>query len=240
MVINADDFGALEKVNAAIDKHLKDGLINSATIIANGRAVKEAVEISKKYPQASFGIHLNISEGKPTSQQADLKPILDAEGNFLKDFRAVPLTKSLKKAIVKEWMAQIDYLRNLGVKLSHADSHHHTHTLPNLLWVVRKVTRESGIVNWRRSRTLYKLSEENKWKVFLKKQYNGLLSTYAKTKGTTHFTDVFAMKEYLEDGIPDRVEVMCHPGLSSSEPEDKLLRRIVTHPKVILKNYWQL
>lgn len=241
VIVNADDFGAMEKVNVAIDNHLTEGLISSATIIANGKCVKEAVEISKKHRQASFGVHLNLSEGKPTSNHPDLAPILTPEGNFKQDFRGVPLTKILKKAIVQEWLAQITYLRGLGVVISHADSHHHVHTRPNLLWVVKKVAKESGIKIWRRSRTMYSPDEEVRIKTFLKKQYNVMLgSGYANTIGTEHFADANAILHYVNDGQPTTVEVMCHPGLSSSGPEDELLRKLAAHPKIILKNYRQL
>lgn len=241
LIINADDFGAMEKVNVAIDDHLSNGVISSATIIANGNHVEQAVEISKKHKQASFGIHLNLSEGKPTSDHPDLLPILTPDGNFKQDFRGIPLTKPLKKAIVQEWLAQIAYLRGLGLEISHADSHHHVHTRPNLLWVVRKVAKESGINTWRRSRTLYTAESEVRMKTFLKKQYNVMLGAgYAKTKGTEHFADVFAMMHYVNDGQPDTVEVMCHPGLSASGPEDEMLKILVKHPKIILKNYRQI
>jgi len=241
LIINADDFGAMEKVNMAIDSHLTAGLISSATIIANGKFVREAVELSKKHKQASFGVHLNLSEGKPTSTHPDLAPILTPEGSFKQDFRGVPLTKALKKAIVQEWLAQISFLRGLGVQISHADSHHHVHTRPNLLWVVRKVAKESGIKTWRRSRTMYSPDEEVRIKTFLKKQYNVMLgSGYANTVGTEHFADTKAMLYYVNDGHPTTVEVMCHPGLSSSAPEDELLQKLVKHPKIILKNYSQI
>lgn len=241
LIINADDFGAMQKVNTAIDSHLSAGLISSATIIANGKCVEEAVELSKKHKQASFGVHLNLSEGSPTSNHPDLQPILTEDGNFKQDFRGVPLTKILKKAIVQEWLAQITYLRGLGLEISHADSHHHVHTRSNLLWVVRKVAKESGIKTWRRSRTMYTAEQEVRIKTFLKRQYNVMLGTaYANTIGTEHFADVDSMLYYVNDGKPTTVEVMCHPGLSTSGPEDELLKKLVKHPKIILKNYSQI
>jgi predicted glycoside hydrolase/deacetylase ChbG (UPF0249 family) len=241
VIINADDFGAMEKVNVAIDAHLSEGVISSASIIANGKYVEQAIAISKKHKQASFGIHLNLSEGKPMSDHADLAPLLDNEGNFKADFRGVPLTKLVKKAIVQEWLAQIAFLRGFGLEISHADSHHHVHTRPNLLWVVKKVAQESGIKHWRRSRTLYTADKDERLKTFLKKQYNVMLgAAFANTKGTTHFTDIHAMLHYVNDGQPDTVEVMCHPGLSNSAQEDELLKKLVKHPKIILKNYRQI
>lgn len=241
IIINADDFGAMEKVNRAVDELLTQKILTSASILANGRFVDEAIAIAQQHKQASFGVHLNLSEGTPIlKDNPDLSPILNANGEFEGNFRAVPLTKKLKKAIVREWIAQINLLREKGLQLSHADSHHHIHTRPNLLWVIKKVARETGIQKWRRSKNLYAKKEENRMKTFFKKRYNTLLQAYAHTHGTKNFTDAWGLQEYLNDGWPELTEVMCHPGLSTSAEETELIKHIAQHPKVILKNYWQV
>ena len=62
VIINADDFGVNATVNTEIERCIREGLITSTTIMAAGDGFEEAIEISKLYPQISFGVHLTLDE----------------------------------------------------------------------------------------------------------------------------------------------------------------------------------
>jgi len=82
IVINADDFGLCSGVNRAVAQAHTDGVLTSATIMANMPAAAEAVEIARKLPGLGIGVHLNLTEGWPLSQAADIRPILNADGKL--------------------------------------------------------------------------------------------------------------------------------------------------------------
>ena len=59
-IINADDFGLSPGVNEGIIKAHQDGILTSATILANMPAFEDAVQLAKSYPSLGVGLHLNI------------------------------------------------------------------------------------------------------------------------------------------------------------------------------------
>ena len=60
LIINADDFGASTGVNRAIvDCHMK-GVLTSTSLMVYGRAVREAVELSRQNQRLSVGLHWDV------------------------------------------------------------------------------------------------------------------------------------------------------------------------------------
>lgn len=133
VIINADDLGLNPIVNNTIDEALSNGFITSSTILANSNYLEDVKRIILKHPNASFGIHLNLTEGKSLTQSSIFTKfgIIDESGCFVKkqSLKVCPnADKELKEAIKKEWMAQVDLLLKSGINLSHADGHHHCHS----------------------------------------------------------------------------------------------------------------
>jgi predicted glycoside hydrolase/deacetylase ChbG (UPF0249 family) len=65
LIINADDLGISPVVNDEIFDHINRGFVSSATILGNGPAVADATHQIARFPQASFGVHLNATEFAP-------------------------------------------------------------------------------------------------------------------------------------------------------------------------------
>ena len=129
LIINADDLGRTPEANEAIFALMDQGLVTSATIMANSPFVEKALADLSHFPHYSFGIHLNVTEFTPLSSQAALGSLLDQEGNFsLKKFRQAVLHRHLQQAILKEWSSQVRKLQSYGLAISHIDSHHGVHT----------------------------------------------------------------------------------------------------------------
>ncbi len=82
LIINADDLGRSPEANRAIFDLMDQGLVTSATVMANGPYVNEVVPRLVHYPRCSFGVHLNITEFKPLTLNPCLDRLLDQEGNF--------------------------------------------------------------------------------------------------------------------------------------------------------------
>lgn len=150
VIVNADDFGINKTVTLETIRLLKEGRISSATIMANGNDLEEVRRVVKDFPNASFGIHLCLSEYGSLTKSPVLQKygVIDGEGVFVK--RAIynlrSFTDELFDAIEAELSAQIEKVLCLDIPLSHADSHHLVHTnIPQLYECFTKVFEQYGI-----------------------------------------------------------------------------------------------
>ena len=64
LVINADDFGYCDQRNRGIVESFQNGVVSSASLLANADRALEAVQLSEEYG-IPLGLHLNLTEGRP-------------------------------------------------------------------------------------------------------------------------------------------------------------------------------
>ena len=148
-ILNADDFGMSEAFNRAVLEGYQAGILKSASLVANGEAFEEAHKtIIPACPDLGVGIHLNIIEGK--SLCLNLDKLTDENGNFNNSFGQL-LLKSLNhkdntfmEQVEKEFRAQIEEVLKV-TKVTHIDSHVHTHSIPRIFELVCSLAKEYGI-----------------------------------------------------------------------------------------------
>jgi hopanoid biosynthesis associated protein HpnK len=154
MIINADDFGLCEGVNKAVAEAHNNGVLTSATIMANMPGLDEAVEIAKKTPRLGVGVHLNLTEGKPISSDRQVEALVGDDGEFKYSAYTLAakyfLDRRLRKAIEIELAAQIEAVIGKGVKPTHLDSHKHFHCFGPIYKIVCSLAQRFGIraVRW--------------------------------------------------------------------------------------------
>jgi predicted glycoside hydrolase/deacetylase ChbG (UPF0249 family) len=154
IIINADDFGLSEGINRAVEQAHTDGVLTSATIMPNMPAADQAVDIAKKLPTLGIGVHLNLMEARPLSQDKCVAVLLDDEGAFafapgklaLKSL----LSKEVRAAIEAELAAQIEWVIDKDIKPTHLDSHKHIHAFPVIFPIVCSLARSFNIdaIRW--------------------------------------------------------------------------------------------
>ena len=156
VLVNADDLGLNPKVNEAIFNMMADGIITSASILANAPYVEEACARLESFPYCSFGVHLNVTEFNPLVPADGLDSILNDQGEFTKEgVRQAKIGNGLAEGIFREYCAQIERLQELGVKLSHIDSHHYVHTIPRVFPILKKVQKLFQVRRVRITRNVY-------------------------------------------------------------------------------------
>ena len=156
LIVNADDLGINPEVNQATFELIEQGKVTSSTIIANGPCVEEACEQIIRFPDCSFGVHLNVTEFKPLSGSEKLAPLLDDDGRLIMGrVREIPINSPLAEGIFEEFCAQIDRLMFLGVKLSHLDSHNYVLSMTKMFPILKKVQKKYQIRKVRISRNIY-------------------------------------------------------------------------------------
>lgn len=232
LIINADDLGGSEEINEAIFSLIAEEHITSATIMANGPAMEDAVLRASNHPSTSFGVHLNVTDFTPLCDDPELEPLLDDRGEFTERIFDIRwLGSRLAAAIQREWSAQIECVRQKGVSVSHLDSHQHVHTLPALFPVLKRVQLRHGIQRVRNTKNIYSQSNppHSRFLLMGKKVWTTAIRHIGHTKTTEGFCDFATFHEMAAEGLPcnlNTVEVMVHPGATDTDfiREIQLLR----------------
>ena len=229
VIIHADDFGETVEITEGICRAITAGVVTSTSVMVNMPGTLEALRrVPQLAQQASFGVHLNLCEGRPLTPSASLT---DADGGFLRKrvlaARALAGRLSLAE-LESEVTAQISLLRDAGVRISHLDGHKHLHQLPIVCTAVANVLPKFGIERVRITRL-------GSWR--------GVRgpSTLAREIAARHAADIFArarlrspvrtvdLRELLAGmgferlagpRLPVPIEVCCHPGTIAAD-EDK-------------------
>ena len=228
IIVNADDLGRSEAVNEAIFEGMRCGVITSATMLANGPAIKTAAQSLRLFPKCSFGVHLNLTEFAPVCPESctDLASILDQNQCFNGNaIREVKIGLPMLRAIFREWCCQIESLTRLGLEPSHLDAHHHVHTIPQMLPVLAALRRRYKINKVRISRNLYDDFERPSRLLLAKKWlYNRALRTMG-FRTTRIFTDLVTYMKLCAVRPPQlrSAELMTHPGSLPRDEEASLL-----------------
>jgi chitin disaccharide deacetylase len=169
LIVNADDLGWTEGVNRGIAEAHQNGIVTSASLLANGAAFREAVELAKSLPNLGVGVHLNLSDGTPLAgPQTMSNLILNDRGEFacgpgrlLVKFAvsSPPMCRLALSDIEFEWKLQIRRVRDAGISPTHVDGHKHVHMLPGLFEIALGLAKENGIRAIRVSHESSKLRE---------------------------------------------------------------------------------
>jgi hopanoid biosynthesis associated protein HpnK len=147
LIVNADDFGLTSGVNRAISLANREGIVTSATVMANSRAFQEAVEVAKQQPGLHTGCHVVLIDGEPLSRNAST--LTNGSPGFrssLKKFAiAAVRNKFSAEEVQEEAEAQICRIQSTGLNVTHVDSHKHTHMFPNVLRPVLRAAKACGV-----------------------------------------------------------------------------------------------
>ena len=155
LIINADDFGLTAGVNRAIVEAHENGVVSSATLMANGRAFGQAVSLAQSTPGLGVGCHVVLVDGAPLLPQTQVHSLLDGSGNSAGDARfregiskfgaLAMLGRLAADEIEAEATAQIRKLQASGIPVTHLDSHKHTHLFPRVLRPLLQAAQRCGV-----------------------------------------------------------------------------------------------
>jgi hypothetical protein len=148
-ILNADDFGMSKAYNRAVLEGYQEGLLKSTSLVANGEAFDEAINsIIPQCPDLGVGIHLNIIEGTPICE--DLTELVNEKGEFCNSYIQLlvksynPKNTEFLPQVEREFRRQIEKILS-KTKVSHIDSHVHTHSIPKIFDIVCRLAKEYGI-----------------------------------------------------------------------------------------------
>ena len=149
LIVNADDFGLTPGVNRAIAEAHDNGIVTSTTLMANGGAFAEAVNLGNSLPRLSVGCHVVLVDGSPILPPDHVPSLVNDDGHFPAGFGTVAksaIRKKLNSAEIElEVSAQIGKLQKAGVNVTHVDSHKHMHMFPLICAAVIRAAKNCEI-----------------------------------------------------------------------------------------------
>jgi chitin disaccharide deacetylase len=151
LIVNADDFGLTRGVNRAVLELHRSGLLSSATMMANAPATNDSVALALQTPSLGVGCHVVLVDGVPQLPAGKLPGLSDHKaGNFhrkLGSFLGQLFAGRIQPAEIEaEVAAQISHLQSSGLRLTHVDTHKHTHMFPAVLRPLLRAARAAGIL----------------------------------------------------------------------------------------------
>jgi chitin disaccharide deacetylase len=241
LIVSADDLGWTEGVNRGILDAFHGGIVTSASLLANGAAFAEAVKTAKSAPRLGVGVHLNLSDGAPVADRESVTSLLDDDGNLADGPERLLFKRARRKLVLdeveEEWDAQIQKVRDAGIRPTHLDGHKHVHMIPGLLDIALRLAKRHSIEAIRVSleesslRAALSSGAMQNHTVVLKQgvQARGLklLARGAREKArragiatADHFCGIAHTGELTIEGVerllknlPEgTTELMCHPG----------------------------
>lgn len=150
LIVNADDLGWSVAVTSGIIQAHREGIVTSATVMANAPGAGDALERARREaPALALGLHLNLTEGRPLAPPRKIAPLVDRGGGFrrslLRLFVRARLSAEVRSAARLELEAQVLWARGHGLEPSHLDGHKHVHMYPALVPTVIELARSHGI-----------------------------------------------------------------------------------------------
>jgi chitin disaccharide deacetylase len=207
IIVNADDLGIAECITEGIFAAWAVGAVGDTSAFANtkdlaalvGRAADEVLPV---------GVHLNLTHGRPSGDQADVPDLVGADGCF-RGPEALPSPLPVAQ-VALEFRAQVAAFLDLGWWPSHLDGHHHVHLKPGAFEVTVALAKEFGLpVRAGNEAERDALRAEG---IVTPDVFSGAFSDKHATLAT--------LKAAVED-CPDGVlEMMTHPGHAAGKSRD--------------------
>jgi chitin disaccharide deacetylase len=152
LIIRSDDAGMSHSVNMGLQRLIETGLPVSVSVMFPTPWYQETVEILKRHPAVSVGIHLTLnSEWKnyrwgPVLGRTAVPTLVDADGYFFPSSEALYRNHPDLQEIEKELRAQIERARRSGLKIDYVDYHMGTAlSQPEFRDVTERLAREFGL-----------------------------------------------------------------------------------------------
>ena len=237
VIINADDFGLIQGVNEGIVEAHQEGILTSATLMANMPGFDQAVEMAGANPELGVGVHLNILRGQPLSPAQKVGSLLSRELRFIPSVSNLLYRMVLKRVsfdeVEREFRAQVERVQGTGIDPSHIDSEKHIHLIRPLFRIVIKLAKEYKI---NKVRFIQEYCVSSRPGQMFKSMFISLSSTSMK-------------KKMVQEGVrsPDRFYGVCDTGRITAaklqgafERAKEGVTEIMVHPGFITQEMLEL
>ena len=142
LIVNADDFGRHELINAAVERGVTAGCLRSATLMPGGKAFDSAVAVAKRHTELGVGIHFTLVNGYPVLPPAEIPSLVTEQGVFYDDHTAFVKRYIMGKVNLEEvraeLAAQLQKLEQAGLSLTlrHEDGTTHSYLFKEVKHII--------------------------------------------------------------------------------------------------------
>jgi hypothetical protein len=130
LIVNADDFGMYDAVNAAVIRSIEDGIASSCSLMAPCPAAPDAMRLLREHRLIPFGVHLTLVcdtpgyRWGPLTAKERVPSLLDEAGElFTPDHVPALLAQARLDEVEREFRAQVDAVTGAGLTPTHLDWH---------------------------------------------------------------------------------------------------------------------
>jgi len=150
LILNADDFGLTPGINRAIGELNAAGVLTSATLMAAGPTFEDAVQVARAHPDLGVGCHIVLTDGMPVAAPDSIRSLLGPDRHSFRPrlshfLQALFTGRVRSEDILREALAQIEKLQRAGVRVTHLDTHKHTHLFPTVWRPLLGAAERTGI-----------------------------------------------------------------------------------------------
>ena len=225
-MVNADDFGFTSDVNQGIIEAHRRGILTATTLMANGDAFDDAVRRARENLSLDVGAHLVLVGGRALAEADRALPTSVP--------RLLAAIAARRINVYEEFAAQVRHILDSGVRVTHLDTHKHTHLAPPVLDAMARAAEEFGIrwvrrpfdvpITAARAGASWGKQATSGSMAFLRSRFHRVLAQH-KCRTTDHFagfqitgqlrtSKLIALIRALPEGS---TELMCHPGRCTGE-----------------------
>ncbi len=245
LIINADDLGLCACVNRGIERAHKEGVLTSATLLANCPGFEDGLRIARENPGLGIGVHLNLVRGRPVSNPQKVSSLINTSGLFGLDFYELgrrAREPGFLAAAEHEYRAQIEKVLTAGIIPTHLDSEKHHAVWGRLSWLVAKLAREYKIPAMRKlQEPVWFALQHLPWPGLGPALRSAMLRAYFTISrqprdmsqpdfffGQTHIGSMYTpVWQALVANLPQGIsEVMVHPGETDEQELEELASEI--------------
>jgi hopanoid biosynthesis associated protein HpnK len=149
LIITADDFGADVAVNEAVETAHRDGVLTAASLMAGAPATADAVTRARGLPGLRVGLHLVLTDGRPTLPPERVPHLVGADSRFRSNMAAAGATMFFHPAaraeLAAEIEAQFSAFAATGLTLDHVNAHKHFHLHPTIGRLIVQIGARHGL-----------------------------------------------------------------------------------------------
>lgn len=222
VLLRLDDVGMNHSVNLAIAKVAATGMPFSVSVLFACPWYQEAVEILKKHPQVTVGVHLALnSEWRnyrwgPVLGKGGVPSLVDSDGYFLPSSGAFLASKYELGEVERELTAQVERALASGLKITYVDAHMGmAEATPQLREVEERVAKKYGLA----ISTYFGESYFSLWGVPVASKQAALLAHLANGKRDT----VNLIEVHVAERTPEMEVIFDMNAPSQNTPESGVL-----------------
>jgi hopanoid biosynthesis associated protein HpnK len=225
LIITADDFGLHPRVNLAVERAHRHGVLTAASLMVGAPAAGDAIARAYDLPQLRVGLHVVLADGDAILPREKIPALLDEHGRFgsnmARDGVRFFFSRRVRRQLGQEIRAQFDAFAKTGLTLDHVNTHKHFHLHPTVLGLILEIGRDYGMHAMRLPFEMGSPLGMKPWISMVRARlsregiaHNDYVVGIAASGNMDEATLLAAIKA-LPHGV---VEIYCHPAVDGDRP----------------------